>query len=1112
MKKLRYKIILTVVMLSLLIATIFSINMFASPSYTKVTFVHGGTTSSQVVASGESMVLPTPNAKNGGEVFGWFDRSGNFYECGESFSPDKPTTLYCAEGGEIALSGSFPYYFSKGYSYIKLNSNITVNSAITVPDGLVFIDLNGNNISLNSEADGFVGENFGLILANSSTEKSTFTHTAGGEEAFSLNSLVSVTPNSSASNLSFVIGKNVSVKANMNLYTVTKDISAFDGAVDIEIYGELDCAKILRSNNISGATLEIFEDAIITTDGEFFFEDVGGTTKTAASLIVHGGKFNVNKTTSYASDTSRFKALIYGGSYSSDTSKFFPLGNYKSTYNNSTSMFDFDKCEHAGSLIEHAPDCTTDVTLDHFCKYCETVYEKRYVQGVGHSYLPELTQDIVNTPEKTEPGCYTLTCTKCGHTTEQYTYPDPATVYVTVGFVDIFGKEQYVRFPSTDLFSFDGSKLLSFSADALYYDRVNSKGEVDTDVYIQQTSVFYIEIPLGTTEIFGSTHTYNGTTTPTGVFLRNDHLKVIEFPVSVKKIGKYAFSTMSALERVIGIENVSDVIEEYAFSQTADSKFVMDELTLNAKTIQRDAFKNVRMKILNVGASVGSIGQNAFGLEAGITSLLKEIFVEGNTLGEGKTLQEVFAYQRKSYSGGHQFDGLSLVFFDHNYQTVSVPSTCTEYGYDLLTCDRCGYEHKSNFLDEYAEHHYVDYSKPATCQTLGFIGRKCTVCNYVKTDEDLWYDKNVHIYDYAEVKFALDKGASICVDAYYTLSQCKCGAIEKDTPENRSQIYQPEPGADHKWRETVEKPSTCGTWGLSKYECTVCRQRKSAPTEPNGAHTWVYYTTTAATCKEGAKGYAQCSVCEQRKDTTSQTPDPDGHIKKAGDNGVVVTEPTEIHSGSKKFNCALCGYEFYEDIPALGKTNDGSFDFLGIRWKGVPQLVLTIVSIIVVAILLAIGLGMTFIFTFTKKRSKSKGYKFGFNTISKAVAASKSQTIAEQLAEMNLSEELPPEVEIGENGLVDEEAAFTAYMDAISGFDATRELNIDEEASNEEAPSAEDAWQAYVDALNKDYEETMEISLRESGEQKSFAEMMDETVIDLDIPNEESTMDDSTAE
>ena len=111
---------------------------------------------------------------------------------------------------------------------------------------------------------------------------------------------------------------------------------------------------------------------------------------------------------------------------------------------------------------------------------------------------------------------------------------------------------------------------------------------------------------------------------------------------------------------------------------------------------------------------------------------------------------------------------------------------------------------------------------------------------------------------------------------------------------------------------------------------------------------------------------------------------------------------------------------------------------------------------------------------------------------------------------MNLSEELPPEVEIGENGLVDEEAAFTAYMDAISGFDATRELNIEEDVSDEVAPSAEDAWQAYVDAINKEYEETMEISLREAGEQKSFADMMDETVINLDIPDEAPT--DDTAE
>jgi hypothetical protein len=84
-------------------------------------------------------------------------------------------------------------------------------------------------------------------------------------------------------------------------------------------------------------------------------------------------------------------------------------------------------------------------------------------------------------------------------------------------------------------------------------------------------------------------------------------------------------------------------------------------------------------------------------------------------------------------------------------------------------------------------------------------------------------------------------------------------------------------------------------------------------------------------------------------------------------------------------------------------------------------------------------------------------------------------------------------------------------MDAISGFDATRELNISEDEPTEsEAVNPDLAWQAYVDAINKEYEETMEISLHEDKSQKSFAEMMDETVIDLGVGelNQEFSEDD----
>ncbi len=1101
MKKLRFKILMATIVAVMLLTCVFVINAFAEGSTSRVTFVqNGASTYSKIVAEGDSITLPTPEARIGGTVYGWFDRDGNFYECGESITPTKSVTLYCAEGAEIALSGSLPLSISKGFNYIKLNSNISLTSKIELPDGIYYIDLNGNNFFFETEADGFVGENFGLILANSSSEKSTLTHIAGGEEAFSLNSLISISPNTTISNLSFVIKDGVSVKENMNLISVQKDISSYAGALSIQLYGELESGKIIRSTGISGATFTVYDGAKLTTDCEYYFDDVvEESSGVAATLIIYGGEFYVNNTTSYASDTTKFRALVYGGSFSKNTTDFFFQGNYKSSYNATTTLYDFTKCEHHGSLIEHAPDCTSNITLNHFCKYCDTVYEKNYPNGVGHSYTPKLTEEIINTPEETKAGCYTLTCTKCGHQTKEYTYPDPATVWVTVGFIDFKGDVQYVRFPSTDLYSFDGTKVVSFSADALWYDYKNSDGEVDS-LYIQQSNVFHVEIPLGATDIYGDSKVQYGEETPYGVFVRNDHLKSVSFPVSLKNIDKFAFSYMTNLETLIGIENVTGTIGERAFEQTSDSKLVMTNLTLNAKTIKKGAFKNVRMTILTLGASVGSIEQNAFALDSGITSLLKEIFIEDNRLGEGKTVQEVYANLRKGMSNGHQFDGQEIVFFGHDYVSVTVESTCETYGYDLLTCSRCGFNEKSNFSDTLAEHKYIPHNKPATCQALGYEGEICTVCNHIHVINDLYYDRNNHSYTHKEVPYPAEKGFSICVDPYYTLGQCICGAVEKDIPENRSEIYLPAEGADHVWKETIETANTCGDWGLSRYDCSVCGLSRTASTKPTEDHTWEFSVTVPATCKEGEKGLATCSVCGQEKNTTSPTVDPNGHVIKDGDPGEVVQEPTEVHTGSRRYFCALCGKEFFRDIPTLEPTDD----------ELSPMMIVGIVIGVAFGILLVAGLVLTFVFTFTKRRSKARGYRFGFNTI-KNGGEGTSKSVAEQLAAMNLSEELPPEVEIGENGLVDEEAAFTAYMDAISGFDATRELNIAEEEPTEaEAVNPDLAWQAYVDAINKEYEETMEISLHEEQNQKSFAEMMDETVIDLGIGelNQEFNEDD----
>ncbi len=1079
MKKLHSKILISVAVLALLLVTVFSINMFASEEYLRVTYVHGGKTYSDVCTVGGSVTLPTPEAKLGGEVFGWYDSNGNFYECGQTFTPSKSTTLYCAEGAEISLSGSLLRAASLGYSYVKLNSNITVNETINLKNGMFYIDLNGNNFSLNTETDGFVGEDFGLILANSSSKKATLTHTAGGEAAFALNSFVSVAPNTTANYLTYTIGENVALSENMNLISVKTNISSFENALRLNLFGEVTCGKIIRGNGLNGAIFEVFDGAKLTTDCEYFFEDVGTTAKTAATLLVHGGSFYLNGSTSYGKDTNIFKALIYGGSYSVNTTSFFPLGNYRSTYNATTKLYDFTSCQHEGALIEHSPDCTSDVTLDHFCKYCETVFEKRYTNGVGHSYTPKLTQEIINTPEKTEPGCYTLTCTKCNHKTTQYTYPDPATVYVTVGFINEDGKEEYMRFPSTDLYSFNGTKILSFSADALYYEVESASGWI-TEKNIPQKNVFHVEIPLGATDIYGDSRN----DTPTGVFLRNDHLKSISFPVSVKNINKYAFSSMPNIEKLIGLENISGTIAEYAFKQSADSKLIIDNMTVNASSIGTEAFKNIRMTTLTFTSNVRSISQGAFGLDSGVISNIAEIFVEENKVYEETTLSSVFSTLGKSCSSGQQFDGLNIVFLNHNYIAESIPATCVDYGYDLLTCDRCGYEDKSHYTDTLAPHTYQPYIKPATCQALGYEGEKCELCEHINVINDLYYDYNNHSFTHKEVKFPEVEGYSICVDPYYTLGQCLCGAIEPDTPANRSEVIQPDGSTDHAWKETVITEQTCGTWGLSKYDCSVCKQTRTAPTEPVGAHTWQYFITTPATCKDGSKGYALCAVCKDTRDTTSQTPDPNGHVKKDGDEGELVQEATTIHTGSRKYFCALCGYEFYEETPVLDESTQPNFVERMLERGFVGILILVGIGILLIlGVFLVVGVVMTVVLTFKKKKNKSKGYKFKFNTLKNGKEIGSGKTIQEQLAEMHILNEEPEEA-------IDHTANFSAYMEALSqGNDATAELKVTE--TDDITDSERDAsLQAYLDALKQDYSATNQDAPSDSG--KSLAEMMDD--------------------
>lgn len=108
----------------------------------------------------------------------------------------------------------------------------------------------------------------------------------------------------------------------------------------------------------------------------------------------------------------------------------------------------------------------------------------------------------------------------------------------------------------------------------------------------------------------------------------------------------------------------------------------------------------------------------------------------------------------------------------HQYTTKVIAPTCTEEGYTLRTCSKCGYSYKSNYVDENG-HHFADSSvtKSATCTVDGEKIRKCSDCGKTET---VAIPAIVHQYD-----------STVIAPSYtaegYTLHVCSvCGDSYKD--------------------------------------------------------------------------------------------------------------------------------------------------------------------------------------------------------------------------------------------------------------------------------------------------------------------------------------------
>ncbi len=1249
MKKSRFRILMALTVAIVLLVTVFTISSLAESKYAEVTFVQNGSSYKQAVLKGEEITLPTPTAELGGNIYGWFDTEGNLYSVAEKIKPQKNLTLYCAEGDSFSLSGVLPIYCQKGYTYIKLNSNITLDSPVVLPNNtVVYIDLNGNTMNIETPAcinestgsevasGAFVGKNSGVVFANSSVNEAKIVHTSLGDSAFSLGSLVLASPSDKANALSFVVKENVSIKTNMSLFSIDSDISEMEGNLNISIYGDVECGKLLRSSGLNGGKITIHNTAKIVSNQDYMIEDITQNTSLLtltvmadSKKIVNEGGVDVEKEivaemhikNGFIKNSSRISVLVYGGRYSKNIASMIPNNSY--TFENrpddDNELYYFASCMHSGPLAEHAYVCQKNCTqnhehyfcntprkLKHSCVYCGEVYEKDYPEGVGHSLKMELIQEPINTKEETKEGMYKTYCTRGDYEKYETAYPNPDSVYITVKYIDKTTQEEVtLRVPSKDVYSFDKTnktKISSFSVDNVY--TLDADGN---SVRISPDTIFFVEVPSGTTDIYGVMQNRDNTPTPVGAFANDYYIKEIALPTSIINIDSYAFFNMQSIEKITGIENITGTIGTGAFMQPVDTKLSFDYFELNASSVGNAAFGNILItKSLTIGENVSSIGNNAFGLGLEMDSdngniveitdyedkrtedeITKEVFVVGYEGNDGVTLGAA-----KSGMGSyHQFSTLPIVFKSHDYVLSQIPATCISFGHDLHTCSRCSASYQDNFVEEYADHALAVHIVPATCQKYGFKGQKCTIegCGYIVKDAvggDLPIDKNNHTYAASTVKYPIDPNGYFCVDPYYTLKRCGCGKIQPDTEstikfsypgsssptswvfylleDNTVLIYKdgkklatqalgnltivdgyfsvltynsltfnlvkttgdvseddklsgtytasndkgisftvtvsvgtrcsaviPGSDASHTFNETVLIEPTCD-YGKIRKTCTSCKYTPADTiVSPVATHTLEKVILQEATCSIVESGKYVCSVCgvenpytfEGKYDTTK-------HTKKVNDEGVVVAEPSTQYPGQRRFQCKDCGADIFEEIPKLEPSNEKS--------------IRTTLIIIFISIPLAAGIILTFVFTFTKKKSKAAGYKFRFNTIKNGEAHS-NKTVAEQLAEMNLTEELPPDVELSEDGVRDDEAAWTAYVDAINNdYTRTIELNLAKETEadtsvDEVKPDSNgNAWEAYVAAINKDYEETMELSINsQQNEEKSLADLMDDTVVDM---------------
>lgn len=164
---------------------------------------------------------------------------------------------------------------------------------------------------------------------------------------------------------------------------------------------------------------------------------------------------------------------------------------------------------------------------------------------------------------------------------------------------------------------------------------------------------------------------------------------------------------------------------------------------------------------------------------------------------------------------------------------------CTNEGYTLRTCKRCGYKYKFNFVKP-SGHSLSETVTSPTCTEQGYVTYDCMRCDYVYTSD--YTQPNGHTYTSSIVE-------STCTEVGYTLYTCGC------TYSYKTKFTVPN---GHKLSAVATAP-TCSDEGYTTYSCHCGYSYKGDIVEPTG-HSFTKKITRPSIATTGHTDYT-CADC-----------------------------------------------------------------------------------------------------------------------------------------------------------------------------------------------------------------------------------------------------------